>query len=93
MWRNNYYTPGNWLDFFYLQNYYKLIGIDLSRQTNTSILQQINFTGKLEEDNGAKMFFITRKERKTIFKLFFRFINKNNGTSKATKFIEGSKLF
>ena len=27
--------------------YYKLIGINLSRQTNTNIPQPINFTGKL----------------------------------------------
>ena len=35
---------------------YKLIGINLSGQTNTSIPPQINFTGKLEEDDGATMF-------------------------------------
>ena len=34
---------------------YKLIGINLSGQTNTSIPPQINFTGKLEEDDGATM--------------------------------------
>ena len=34
------------------QNYYKLIGIDLSKQGNTSITQQINFTGELEENDG-----------------------------------------
>ena len=28
--------------------------MDLSRQTNTTIPQQISFTGKLEEDKGAK---------------------------------------
>ena len=44
----------------------KLIGIDLSRQTNTSIPQQINFVGKLEEDDGATMFFIAEKQQKTI---------------------------
>ena len=44
----------------------KLIGIDLSRQTNTSIPQQINFVGKLEEDDGATMFFIAEKQHKTI---------------------------
>ena len=30
-------ATGNLLDFSYHQNYYKLIGIDLSRQTNTNI--------------------------------------------------------
>ena len=42
------------------------IGIDLSRQTNMSISQQINFVGKLEEDDGPTMFFITEKQQKTI---------------------------
>ena len=36
--KNNDYTTGNLSDFSYHQNYYKLIGIDLSRQANTSIL-------------------------------------------------------
>ena len=36
---NNDYTAGNLLDFSYHQNYYKLIRIDLLKQTNTSILQ------------------------------------------------------
>ena len=64
--RNDDYTTGNLLDVSYYQNYYKLIGIDLSRQTNTSISQQINFTGKLEEDNGATMFVIAENQQKTI---------------------------
>ena len=54
------------LDYLYHQNYYKLIGIDLSRRANTNILQQINFTGKLEENNGSIMFFITDKQQKTV---------------------------
>ena len=64
--RNDDYTTGNLLDFSYHQNYYKLIDIDLSRQTNTSIPQQINFVGKLEEDDGATMFSIAEKQQKTI---------------------------
>ena len=51
--RNNDYTTKNLLDYLYHQNYYKLIGIDLSRQTNASLSQQINFTEKLEEDDGT----------------------------------------
>ena len=60
--KNDDYTTGNLLDFPYHQNYYKVIGIDLSRQTNTSIPQQINLTGKLEENDGAIMFFIAEKQ-------------------------------
>ena len=59
--RNDEHTPGNFLNYLYHENYYKLIGIDLSRKANTSIPQEINFVGKLEEDHGATMFFIVEK--------------------------------
>ena len=59
--KNDDYTTGNLLDYLYHQSYYKLIGIDLSRQINTSIPQQINFKGKLEVDDGATMIFIAEK--------------------------------
>ena len=39
--RNDDYATGNLLDYLYHQKCYKLIGIDLSRQTNMSIPQQI----------------------------------------------------
>ena len=48
--RNNNCTTGNLLYYLYHQKYFKLIGGDLSRETNTSILQQINFVGRLHED-------------------------------------------
>ena len=60
------YITGNLLDFSYHQNYYKLIGIDLSRQTNTNISQWINFSEKLDKDVGAAMFFIAEKQQKII---------------------------
>ena len=62
---NDDYAMGNLLDYLYHQNYYKLIGIDLSRQTNASI-PQINFSENFEEDNGATMLFIVEKQQKTI---------------------------
>ena len=37
--RNDDYTTRNLLDYLYRQKYYKTIGTDLSRQTNTSIPQ------------------------------------------------------
>ena len=40
---NDDYTTGYLLDYLYHQNYHKPIGIDLSRQINTRIPQQINF--------------------------------------------------
>ena len=73
--RNNDYTAGNLLDFSYRQNYYKLVGIDLSRQTNTNIPEQTNFRGNLDENNVAAMFFIAKKQQKNYLKIFFKFIN------------------
>ena len=56
--RNNDYTTGNYSCLYY-QNYYTLI-----YQDNQSIPQQINFRGKLVEDEVAKMFFIAEKKQK-----------------------------
>ena len=50
-----------------MKNIIHLFGTDLSRQTNASIPQQINFVRKKkEEDDGATMFFIAEKQQKTI---------------------------
>ena len=62
--QNNDYTTGNLLDFSYHEKFYKLIGIDLSRQKNMSVPQQIDLTGKLEEDDGAITFFIGKNNKK-----------------------------
>ena len=67
--RNDDYTKGKLIDFSCHQDYYKLIGIDLSRQANANIPQQVNFIGKLEEDDRATMFFIAEKQQKTILNL------------------------
>ena len=42
-----------------------LVYIDQDKK-NASIPQQINFTGKLKEDDDATMLFIVEKQRKTI---------------------------
>ena len=65
---NNDYTTGNLLDFGYFKENYKLIAIDLSKQTKLKDPQQINFIGKLEnQDHGATMFFIIEKSEETTF--------------------------
>ena len=64
--KNNSYTTGNLLDYLYHQNWYKIIGVDLSRQKNISILNKSFFVGKLEEDDSATMFFVSEKQQKTI---------------------------
>ena len=58
--KNNDYTTANLLDYYYFKDHYKLITIDLSKQTelkNPDLKQQINLNGRLEENN-ATMFFI-----------------------------------
>ena len=66
--RNNEYTTGNLVDYDYFKKYYKLIAIDLSKQQvlqeNKDLIQQINFTGKLEE--AANVFIIIEKKENTI---------------------------
>ena len=56
------------VDFVYFQENYKLIVIDLSKQTKLKKLQQINFIGKLKnQDHGATMFVIIEKSEETTF--------------------------
>ena len=43
---NNDYTTGNLLDFAYFKENYRLIAIDLSKQTKLKDPQQINIFGK-----------------------------------------------
>ena len=64
---NNDYTTGNLLDFAYFKENYKLIAIDLSKQTKLKDPQQINFIGKLLRNTGATMFFIIKKSEETTF--------------------------
>ena len=69
MTKNNNYTTGNLLDYEYFKDHYKVIAIDLSKQTelkNLDLKQQINFIGRLEENN-ATMFFIIEKKEETTF--------------------------
>ena len=65
MGNSNDYTTGNLLDFGYFKENYKLIAIDLSKQTKLKDPQQINFIRKLEEDHGATMFFVIEKSEET----------------------------
>ena len=71
---NNDYTTGNPLDFAYFKKNYRLIAIDLSKQTKLKDPQQINFIGKLDKDNGATMFFIIEKSEETTFNFSQNFV-------------------
>ena len=64
---NNGYTTGNLLDSSFFKEDYKLIAIDLSKQTKLKDPQQISFIGKVDKGNGATMFFIIEKSGETTF--------------------------
>ena len=68
--KNSDYTTGNLLDYEYFSIHYRLIAIDLSKQIeleNPDLKPQVNFIGKLEENNGTTMFFIIEKLEETTF--------------------------
>ena len=68
--RNNDYRTGNLLDYEYFSKRYKLMAIDLRKQTeleNLDLKQQVNFIGRLERNEGATMFFIIKKSEETTF--------------------------
>ena len=74
--RNNDYTAGNLLDFAYFKENYRLIAIDLSKQTELKDPQQINFIGKLEnQNNEATTFFIIEKLEETTFEFLENSLN------------------
>ena len=73
---NNDYATGNLLDFVYFKENYKLIAIDLSKQTKLKDPQQFNFIGKLEgQNNGATMFFIIEKSEETTLEFLQNSVN------------------
>ena len=75
--RNNEYKTGNLLDYDYFKKYYELIAIDVSKQQvlqeNEDLIQQINFTGKLEE--AANVFIIIEKKENTILQFSQNLVN------------------
>ena len=75
--RNNEYTTGNLLDYYYFKRYYKLIAIDLSKQQvlqeNEDLIQQINFIGRLTE--AANAFIIIEKKELTLLEFSQNFAN------------------
>ena len=75
--KTNDYTTGNLLDYEYFSKHYKLIAKDLRKKIeseNPHLKEQINFIGKLEDDE-ATMFFIIKKSEETTFEFFQNFVN------------------
>ena len=64
------YTVGCLLDHPYFKKYYKLIAIDLGKQqkidADPKAIQQINFTGNLNREEGSTMFFIIEEAKETV---------------------------
>ena len=76
MCNNNNDITGNLLDFAYFRENYRLIAIDLSKQTKLKDPQQINFIGKIEEQNNEiTMFFIIEKSEETTFEFLQNSVN------------------
>ena len=50
-----------------ITKHYRLIAVDLSKQTKLKYPQQINFIGKLLKNTGATIFFIIEKSEETTF--------------------------
>ena len=64
------------MDFAHFKENYRLIAINLSKQTKLKDPQQINFSIKLEgQNNGAKMFFIIEKSQETTFEFLQNLYN------------------
>ena len=82
----SYYTTGNLLGYEYFSKQYKLIAIDLSKeieQENPDLRQQINFFGRLEDDEVT---FLIIESEETTFEFSQRFVNIiQNGTTKDYK--------
>ena len=65
--RNNAYRAGNLLDFAYFKKNYRIIAIDLSKQTELKDPQQISFISRPLAVQGATVFFIIEKSEETTF--------------------------
>ena len=74
--RNNDYTSGKLLDFAYFKENYRLIAIDLSKQTKSKDPQEISFIGKLENQaHGGTIFFIIEKSEENTFEFLQNSVN------------------
>ena len=89
--KNNHYTTVNLLDYEFFSKHYKLIAIDLSKQLeleNSYLRQQINFIGKLEDDE-ATMFFTIEKSEETTFEFLQNSVSIiQNGNTKNQKLVK-----
>ena len=68
--QGDYYTTRCLLDYTFFKENYKLIAVDISNQqkleADTKSMQQINFTGSLEQSKNTQRFFIIVEEKETV---------------------------
>ena len=85
--QGDYYTTRCLLDYTCFKENYKLIAVDISNQqkleADTKPMQQINFTGSLEQSKNTQRFFIIVEEKETVLyfpkwtvKVWFYFVLK-----------------
>ena len=64
------YTTGCLLSYRYVNNTYKMIALDLSKQkalnADPRVVQQINFTAKLDRAGNTRIYFILEETKETI---------------------------
>ena len=70
----NNYTTGNLLDFAFFKKHYRLIAINLIKQTKLKDSQQISFIGRLLNPHEATMFFTIEKSEETTFNFSQNFV-------------------
>ena len=66
--KNNNYSTVNLLDYEYFKDHFQLIAIDLSKKIeleNPDLKKQINFIGRLQENNATMFYIIEKKEEIT----------------------------
>ena len=72
--QGDHYITGCLIDYHYFEKYYKLIAKGLSKErkldADQNAIQQINFTGNLDEDGNATMFFIIEEAKRNHFRFF-----------------------
>ena len=74
---NNDYTTGSLLDIGYFKENYKLIAINLSKQTKFKDPQQINFLEKLETKIMEQQCFSLSKNQKKLLLIFHKILSQS----------------
>ena len=64
--RNNDYAKESLLNYLYYPNFYKLIGTDLSRQTNTNIFNKLMLQENLTKTMVQQYFSLLKSNKKVL---------------------------